>query len=76
MSARTDMSLRHAPTERYELVRHAGADGRCLIRDAAGKTASVKAAWLVFEGGTCWPGGWRKAQHVKNAEWSAEGEAK
>ena len=71
MSRRTDISLRHAQHEHYTLVEPAGADGFCVVRDANGKTASVKARWLDFNGTDCWPGSLRKSIHIKSAEWSA-----
>lgn len=69
MSRRTELSQRHKQHERYELVEPEGKDGTCVIRDAAGRTARVKASWLETEGTACWPDSVRKAIHVKASEW-------
>ena len=69
MSRRTELSLRHAKHVRYALVEPRGEDGTCVIRNASGKTARVKASWLDVEGDECWPGSLRKAIHVMAAGW-------
>ena len=69
MSRRTEMSQRHKQHERYELADPAGKDGTCVIRDAAGRTARVKADWLETEGTACWPRSVRAAIHVQSAAW-------
>jgi hypothetical protein len=68
MKTRTQMSLRHTEHARYTLVeREAG--NICVIEDQAGRRARVKAEWLEIDGAQCWAGSFRKALHIKSAEW-------
>ena len=67
---RKEMSLRHEKHKHYTLVEPAGVDGRCVIMNDAGLKASVKAAWLDFDGTDCWAGSRRKEMHIENADWA------
>lgn len=75
MSIRKEISLRHGKHDQYKLVAQE-ATGMCVIEDATGRRARVKAEWLDIDGSVCWAGGFRKALHIKNAVWGkGEGQA-
>lgn len=69
MKTRKELSLRHAARDQYRLIEQT-ADGMCVIEDAAGRRARVKAEWLDVDGQVCVAGSFRKAQHVAAAEWT------